>query len=304
MGGHQGRPYSIFKMLLLLRKMDVIVDMVLTEAVVALAAGTVPELQFGMIRVRPAADRALVIIQPLLLLAADPLGFPAEVHRVFAASPGTQPPELPAAENEEVQHSYQRQHIQGERHGKQRHHKQRRIRKGQILDLDGDTEHQQKLGFREQHREGEEHGEVNICGGQGKIDPADKIHRKAIEHRQDHAGEKVNCELACAPVLLQRAADPIIKIEGDEGQHTRAGRVEHKGHQPPYLPVEDMRGREGQIVHQHRIDGPQYPEGHVADGDIQHQVPDAKVGVLIAKAFHIVHGVFHSIAPVAQVSVR
>ena len=78
MGGHRGRPYSIFKMLLLLRKMDVIVDMVLTEAVVALAAGAVTKLQLGEIRVRPAADRALMIIQLLLLLAADPLGFPAE----------------------------------------------------------------------------------------------------------------------------------------------------------------------------------------------------------------------------------
>ena len=56
-----------------------------------------------------------------------------------------------------------------------------------------------------------------------------------------------------------------------------------------------MIGREHQIAHQHRVDGPQNPEGHVADGDIQHQILYAEIGVLVAKTLHIVHWVFHRI---------
>ena len=239
-GGFSGRPVAAAGHSL--REMNMVIDMVLAEAVVALAAGAVPELQFGMIRVRPAADRALVIIQLLLLLAADPLGFPAEVHRVFAASPGALAPQLSPAENEEIQHRHYRQQVQWERRGNHSHHKQRRVQNGQILDFNRYAVKQQYLHVGKQRREGEKHGQVDIRGRQRQIDPADKIDRKAVDRRQNHAGEKVNRELARAPVLLQRAADPIIKIEGDEGQNTRAGRVEHKGHQTPYLPVEDMIG--------------------------------------------------------------
>ena len=45
-----------------LSKMNVIVDMILAEAVVARTAGAVTEFQLRIVRIRSAADRALVII--------------------------------------------------------------------------------------------------------------------------------------------------------------------------------------------------------------------------------------------------
>ena len=53
--------------------------MVLAEAAVPGALAAIAELQVGIVRVRAAADGALVVIAPLLLLLADGL---FEVHRL------------------------------------------------------------------------------------------------------------------------------------------------------------------------------------------------------------------------------
>ena len=50
--------------------MNVVIDMVLAEAVIALAAGAIAELQLGKIRIRPAADGAFMRVEPVLLLPA------------------------------------------------------------------------------------------------------------------------------------------------------------------------------------------------------------------------------------------
>ena len=48
--------------------------MVAAEAVIALTLGAVTELEFRMVDVRPAADRALMRIELVLLLAPDARG--------------------------------------------------------------------------------------------------------------------------------------------------------------------------------------------------------------------------------------
>ena len=53
--------------------------MILAEAAVPGALAAIAELQVGIVRVRAAADGALVVIAPLLLLLADGL---FEVHRL------------------------------------------------------------------------------------------------------------------------------------------------------------------------------------------------------------------------------
>ena len=55
----------------LLSEVSVIVYVVFTEAVVALAARAVSELQIGILRVGPAADGAFVVIQIFRLFPAD-----------------------------------------------------------------------------------------------------------------------------------------------------------------------------------------------------------------------------------------
>ena len=51
--------------------MDVVIDVILTEAVVAHAAGAIPELQLRVVCVRAAADGALVVIGLVRLLALN-----------------------------------------------------------------------------------------------------------------------------------------------------------------------------------------------------------------------------------------
>jgi hypothetical protein len=48
-----------------------IVDMVSAETVVARAAGAVTEFQIRVFRIRPAAYRALMVVELILLFAAD-----------------------------------------------------------------------------------------------------------------------------------------------------------------------------------------------------------------------------------------
>lgn len=59
--------------LLSLGKVDVVVYMILTEAVIPGAAGAVAKLKIGIIRISPAADGALVVVKLLGLLPADTL---------------------------------------------------------------------------------------------------------------------------------------------------------------------------------------------------------------------------------------
>ena len=64
--------------------MNMIVDMLRAEAVVAYAAGAVAELQVRVLRIRPAADGALVGVEPVGLLSSDAGGFAFEVDGAAA----------------------------------------------------------------------------------------------------------------------------------------------------------------------------------------------------------------------------
>ena len=70
-------------------EVDVVVDVVDAEAVVPGAAGAVTEFQTGILRIRPAADRALMMIELLPLLLTDLFRSLAEVDGC-AAGPARQ----------------------------------------------------------------------------------------------------------------------------------------------------------------------------------------------------------------------
>ena len=63
-----------------------VVYMVAAEAVIALTLGAVAELKLRMVNVRPAADRALMRIELVLLLTPDARGLLTEVDGVFAGT--------------------------------------------------------------------------------------------------------------------------------------------------------------------------------------------------------------------------
>ena len=140
-----------------------VIDMLNTEAVIALTAGAVTELQFRMVHICSAADRAFVGIELALLFIADSCRFLAEVYCALAGLPGHKSFQVAGAEDEEVKQRHQRQQIYGEgiaQHGKQ---EKDRINNGKKLHLNGNDEHEQHLHIRIHRRKGEEHRKIDIA---------------------------------------------------------------------------------------------------------------------------------------------
>ena len=139
-------------LLVLLGEMNVRENMILAEAAVPGALAAIAELQVGIVRVRAAADGALVVIAPLLLLLADGL---FEVHRLGVMAiflpPGKGVNSGPD-EHQEVQQRHHRQNgpqpaadQQGLDDADDEH---RDIQPRQPFDLHGDEVEQQQLGIR------------------------------------------------------------------------------------------------------------------------------------------------------------
>lgn len=92
----------------LLCKVHVVIDMILAEAVIPLAAGTVTELQIWIIRVGSATDRALFGIGPVAGLPIDAVPLPPEIGGRLALASAVQAGvlhEILPAEEHKVQHS-------------------------------------------------------------------------------------------------------------------------------------------------------------------------------------------------------
>ena len=70
-------PAALF--VLFLCKMHVVEDVILAEAVIPGALAAIAELEVGVVRIRPAADGALVVVRHLLCLLRPLLGLP-ELH--------------------------------------------------------------------------------------------------------------------------------------------------------------------------------------------------------------------------------
>ena len=122
--------------------MDVVVDVVLAEAVISGAAGAVAEFQFGEIRIRAAADRTFMGIQLVALLAADLRGGAAEVHCLRRGPARESVQQLAAAEHEEVQHRHDRQKVHRKTGRDHAHDKESGVHQGEPFHLDRDDEEQ------------------------------------------------------------------------------------------------------------------------------------------------------------------
>ena len=150
------------------------------------------------------------------------------------------------------------------------------------LHADGEKEKQQHLRVGIEERERHEHGEVDIiCTVNGDVVARDEADDARAEDGEQHAAQVIRCKLGCAPLPLERRADPVVEIAGDEKiERTCALRDEDEGDEPPHLTVEKTRkcvGEEAQKVAVREVG--QKSQHHVADDDIEHQVGDAKIRV-------------------------
>ena len=297
-----GRRETAVKQGGLLCEMLVVEDVVLAEAMVSGAAGAVPELQVGVVRVGPAAHLALVAVAPLRLLFLLLADGGLELDGLVA---GLVPGPAPAVadlvgdggpeEHEEVQQGHHGgqgaqdvqpqqapQHAQGEEHA---------VGDGQPFHLDRDDEHDEEPGLRVQHGKGEEQGQIDVIRA-GHVGAAvDQAENDAGEDGERHAGEVIEVELGRAPFPFQGTANHVVKIQKQhQPDNTVLGdiaRHEDERHQPPQLAAFDggpVKGEEvdGAVPGEY---GQQVDDG-VAGHDPQHEVGDAEPGMLPGEAVH------------------
>ena len=292
-------PGSAGNFVISLREVDVGEDVILTEAVIARALAAIAELQVGIIRIRAAADGALVVIALLLFLPLLLLCGPLELHRLGPVAIGGAVGHvvyLRPDEHGKVQQGDHRQkraapvarhqaahHIEGE---------QRRVHIGQPLHLDGNDEKQQHLRIREQEREGEEHGQVHIVGARHGVALAgDEAGDQHAHRRQQYAADVVEVELGGAPLALQRGADPVVEIQADQQpEDAAAGGHKHIGKDAPQLALQHSGGIQRQKRQRVGVVGlrehHQNIHDDVAGHDVEHQIGDAETGVPCAEALH------------------
>ena len=153
--------------------MLVVEDVVGAVAVIARTAGTVPEFQVRIIRVRPAAHLAAVTVAPLFLPALLLAHGGAELDGLMGALVSGPPPgeaqeihQVRPEENDKVENSnqwHQRTDEIAQVEGLEKFPgKQRHIRPGQPLGLEGNNEVEEDLRVRVKHRKGQEYGEIDI----------------------------------------------------------------------------------------------------------------------------------------------
>ena len=143
------------------------------------------------------------------------------------------------------------------------------------------------LHIRVKDGEGKEQGEVDIMHGGVSRD-------QAIDNIQNNASQVEHTEPGCAPFPLQKIADPVVKIGGEdheenagtfEKQEIAALRKKYKGNESPDLPVKNIipgkiqKGGDPDA----QAEGVQQVDHYIPDGDIQHQVRDAEMGMVPAE---------------------
>ena len=266
-----------------LGKMNMIINVILTEAVIALTLGAVTELQLGMLPIRSDAYGTFVIVKVCLLIPPDLCAFPSEIDDIRAGALRQKAHKITAAEDDKIDHGNDRKKICREGRCKDPGDKQDSINNGEIFDLERNNEKQKHLHIRVERRKREEHTQIYILRRKIEIYAEKEVDHKAVNHRQQNAGEEIDGKLRCPPLAFQRCADQIIKIDRDKGQKTAARRVHGVGDKPPDLPMQDRGGIEREIAHQHGIDRTDQPEYHIADADVFHQIRNAEIRMLTAK---------------------
>ena len=278
-------------------KMHVAENMVGAIAPIACAAAAIAEVQIGILGIRLAADAALVIV-PLGGLAGLGGGLTV-LHRLRTMACGGAVyavAHLGIDKHGEVKKRHHRQHhaapVTGDKCRDDLKDEQRSVQPRQPLHLHGNDEEQQHLRVREEAGEGEEQGEVHVGGAcNGVRNTRNEGGHHDADGGQENTRDIVEGKLGSAPLALEGRADPVVEIQRNQHEEeAAAGGDEHIGEDAPNFPlqhhacvhVEEGQGKGviGGGEHLQDIDE------DVADGDIEHQVGDAKTGMAGAETLH------------------
>ena len=275
------------------------------EAVVACAAGTIAELQIGIVGVGAAAHGALVAIAPLgflfLLLAHGGLevdGLPGGPVADPTGAVGDDVVEIRPEKDQEVH---------------QRHHRQQRVDEvkaqqgeedlqdepdgvngGDPLDLDGEDE-KDHLHIGIEGGEGQEHGHGYIARAVDAGVAESIVADDAGEDGQRHAGEIIEVELGGAPFPLEKIADEVAEVQRQQQpQRTCGSGDEDEGHKTPDLTPQDhspvkRQKRDGAV--RGELQQQIYKSG--TENDVAHQTRNAETGMQAGKTLHRVMQFFH-----------
>lgn len=157
----------------------------------------------------------------------------------------------------------------------------------QPLYLQRNNKHKQDLHIREKECSHKDHGETDIIYG-GIAD------QKAQKDIEDHTDEKVTVKPGGAPLPLQYTAKPVKEIgfqncdnersvgNGESKKTKVTGHGDkNKGNEPPnFSSQNEIAGKEQGCGKRTGTELVKKTNRYIADSDIEHQIMDAKVGVI------------------------
>ncbi len=277
-------------------------DMLLAVAVVAIAAGTVPEFQFRIGSIGSAADSAAVGVGGLGRGGRCLIGSGIEGNHLwpvpgkillcpFYTAPGIDPPGLgkhiqhiTSKEQEIVGQGNNAEEIMGEGDGEEIQSHQHQIDQGENPGLHGNDEEQQKMGVGIHGGVAQKQAQIQI----GHIGLSAKDQAPDVHHQK--AGQVKQVEFKDTPAVFHSPSQRIVAEQGNsnEQQIGVSGTVDQRiGNQPPDLPLQDALPMETQqgikgIVSGHLSH--QIDNGSTG-GDVKHQVGDAFIPVGVAEPF-------------------
>ena len=289
-----------------LLNMTVIADMVFAIAIIAFAAGTVAEFQFGIADIRPAAHGTAVGVGGLggcfcglvgTGIKPDDLGlllgrlFPEEPAGIGTPGHGNHIQNILAEEQEVVGKGNHREQVVGERIGDQVDHHNDQIKQCKDPGLHRNDKEQQEMGIRIQGSIAEEQAQVQIHdAGLTAEDHAVNVHHQ-------HTGEIVQIESQGSPNILHGLSKRIITEQGNGCQKQRIGPISQGvGNKPPDLTMEDRIPVKIQKVIQKIVAGyltHDIDHGSAQD-DVQHQIRHTSGAVFVAEKLKLSAQVFQS----------
>ena len=267
--------------------------MVLTVAVVTLAAGAVAELQLRMGYVSPAANGAAVGIGRrgfLLVFRGCVKGNDLRLDRGLLLSEQTGEFDPPASgddilnirteEKQIVGDGNDGEEIVGERQGKQIHNHDRQIKEGEEPCFYRNDKEQQEPGIGIQGGETQKQAQVQI-GDAGL--PAEN---HAVKVHHDHAGKVEQVKPQGSPVLLHSSADGIVAVKGNKHQNGLVNLIgDRVGNQTPDLTLQNGGSVKAKQVIQYVVTSHAAHEidNRGTDHNVQHQVGDTFVFVPVTE---------------------
>lgn len=234
--------------------------MILAEAVVTLAAGTVTELEVGVIGVSTSANGALAGVALVLSFCVSLLGGFLEVDYIgvsfvfyLAAHTVKNIEEHVTTENEVIKNSNDGNKCHKDfACGKIKNNAKEEVGGiyiSQPLNLDRDKEEKQNAVFGEEGGKNEEHGEVDVGCSHGEITHvSEKTDYHAVNHSAENTAEIIQRELRSTPLTLKCISNEIIKVQRNcHGDKAAAFGNKYERNKTPHLTLEYELGIKQQV---------------------------------------------------------